>query len=359
MTNFSRTRRSSFDMWPPGPYYFGTDLEVEIFVSELENKLTETNFGDILDNLLPQPNFLALVISGKSIIHVGSHRSYVDSIALRDACPLRRWLADAFPYIVDVAFMDSVLVKLLKQLSLCLQLLPYPFEAETFRTLRDHHRSLEFSLLVLGTIPSMTFSEIPSESLADGENEFEETNFLKVKPKSQRSAKRKRSKRDTMGPVVDVKPFHNLGIAIPTTRCESQKIATDILKDLREILEVWFLSCGVKSQLTITQFYFETLRRPDLGEAIKRAYFPREQSTNGESSGNSTDERSTSCESPSQEKELSVYPMVQPMKAALYFDSADEFGEWRILISTRADRNLREARRTDAKTFKIIIKKIK
>jgi hypothetical protein len=51
--------------------------------------------------------------------------------------------------------------------------------------------------------------------------------------------------------------------------------------------------------------------------------------------------------------------MVQPMKAALYFDSAAGFGEWRILISTRADRHLRVARKTDAKTFKIVIKKIK
>jgi len=51
--------------------------------------------------------------------------------------------------------------------------------------------------------------------------------------------------------------------------------------------------------------------------------------------------------------------MVQPMKAALYFDSAVGFGEWRILLSTRATQNLREVRRTDAKLFKIIVKKIK
>jgi len=44
---------------------------------------------------------------------------------------------------------------------------------------------------------------------------------------------------------------------------------------------------------------------------------------------------------------------------ALYFDSAEGFGEWRILISTRADRDLREARRKEPKHFKIIVKKIK
>ncbi|KAG0703072.1 hypothetical protein DFH29DRAFT_804090 [Suillus ampliporus] len=47
------------------------------------------------------------------------------------------------------------------------------------------------------------------------------------------------------------------------------------------------------------------------------------------------------------------------MKAALYFENADGFGEWRILISTEAYRNLREHRRADEKIFKIIVKKIK
>jgi hypothetical protein len=57
--------------------------------------------------------------------------------------------------------------------------------------------------------------------------------------------------------------------------------------------------------------------------------------------------------------EQSAYPMVQPMKAALYFDNANGFGEWRILISTEAYKHLREHRRADKKIFTIIYKKIK
>jgi len=45
--------------------------------------------------------------------------------------------------------------------------------------------------------------------------------------------------------------------------------------------------------------------------------------------------------------------------SALYFDSVEGFGEWRILVSTRADRDLREARRKDSHFFKIVVKKIK
>jgi len=54
-----------------------------------------------------------------------------------------------------------------------------------------------------------------------------------------------------------------------------------------------------------------------------------------------------------------AYPQVQPMKAALYFDSAEGFGQWRILISGRAVRNLREAKKKNTNLFRITLKKIK
>ncbi|KAI6137063.1 hypothetical protein F5141DRAFT_66140 [Pisolithus sp. B1] len=51
--------------------------------------------------------------------------------------------------------------------------------------------------------------------------------------------------------------------------------------------------------------------------------------------------------------------MVQPMKTALYFDNADGFGEWRILIGTNVTKKLRELRRNDQKKFRVVYKKIK
>ncbi|KAH7911824.1 hypothetical protein BJ138DRAFT_1005801 [Hygrophoropsis aurantiaca] len=47
------------------------------------------------------------------------------------------------------------------------------------------------------------------------------------------------------------------------------------------------------------------------------------------------------------------------MKAALYFDNAEGFGEWTILVGNGADRKLREFRKADVKIFSIIVKKIK
>ncbi|KZP05200.1 hypothetical protein FIBSPDRAFT_1054221 [Athelia psychrophila] len=56
---------------------------------------------------------------------------------------------------------------------------------------------------------------------------------------------------------------------------------------------------------------------------------------------------------------LSANPAIQPMKAALYFKNADDFGDWRIFLNGRAIQNLREARRGDKSYFKSIFKKMK
>jgi len=55
----------------------------------------------------------------------------------------------------------------------------------------------------------------------------------------------------------------------------------------------------------------------------------------------------------------SAYPKVQPMKAALYFENADGFGEWRIIIGTDATKKLRELAKGDRKKCAIVVKKIK
>jgi hypothetical protein len=50
--------------------------------------------------------------------------------------------------------------------------------------------------------------------------------------------------------------------------------------------------------------------------------------------------------------------MIQPMKAALYFADIEGFGEWSIMLSTRAQKDLREVKRADGGVFRIVMKKI-
>ena len=58
-------------------------------------------------------------------------------------------------------------------------------------------------------------------------------------------------------------------------------------------------------------------------------------------------------------QDLGNESVIQPIKAALYFENVEGFGEWRILLSTEAQKYLRGARRSDGAIFKITVKKIK
>ena len=51
---------------------------------------------------------------------------------------------------------------------------------------------------------------------------------------------------------------------------------------------------------------------------------------------------------------------ISPTSASQYFgDGVEEFGQWKLLLSTRCERDLRKFKRADAKRFAIIQKKIK
>jgi hypothetical protein len=54
-----------------------------------------------------------------------------------------------------------------------------------------------------------------------------------------------------------------------------------------------------------------------------------------------------------------AYPIVQPMKSALYFDTAEGFGQWTVAVSSDADNFLRSTHKKDITTFNITVKKIK
>ncbi|KAJ2932243.1 hypothetical protein H1R20_g4868, partial [Candolleomyces eurysporus] len=106
--------------------------------------------------------------------------------------------------------------------------------------------------------------------------------------------------------------------------------------------------------------YFDLLQKPEIYVTVQSMFVVLD-STDG---GNHCDKRNQQPANGSASEEAladitpAAYPCIQPMKAALYFESASGFGDWPILISSRADRDLRGARRSDAKFFRIIMKKI-
>jgi hypothetical protein len=102
-----------------------------------------------------------------------------------------------------------------------------------------------------------------------------------------------------------------------------------------------------------------TFRLESLWDAFKRNYIPSIiiEATVTDSDALLANPSARDIDIP--EEVPAAYPQVQPMKAALYFDSVEGFGQWRILISGRADRHLRETRKKDTNLFRITLKKIK
>lgn len=108
------------------------------------------------------------------------------------------------------------------------------------------------------------------------------------------------------------------------------------------------------------QFYLKAFRQEPHCLFFRTAYLP--WLANGEESGVSTDSLPQTPTSPSIPSNirgsLPARPLDQPLTASLFMDGIESFGEWPILTSPRAQRDLRKARKEDAKKFKIIVKKI-
>ncbi|KAG2108067.1 P-loop containing nucleoside triphosphate hydrolase protein [Suillus discolor] len=223
----------------------------------------------------------------------------------------------------------SIARKMLDNLSM--NFLACPAESLAMDVSRDitHHRCFsEGALPVLFALNSMEFS---------GARSFEDEIFDKSNDRFVKKKVRNRN-RPKAHTSIDRSLFVRLGVVVPLTSEAAALLSTQILAKLKNALS----------------FYFSLLRRTELAGDIKALLFP----IVGEYAKYVAPEvSSTDVESPTDR--LNVYQLVQHMKTALYFDNADGFGEWRILISTQAYKHLREFRRADKNIFKIIFKKIK
>jgi len=174
--------------------------------------------------------------------------------------------------------------------------------------------------------------------------------------KAARSIGRKRGK--TINPVD---PFHfdSLGINVPNMDTGVHQAHAKVLSELQSILEV----CGFVADipcmmLNQPQYYLLVLRQPLVSEVFKSSYakvYLVEQNQAKE-------------KVPAPETETAItsdrlagpmFAMIQPMKASLYFDGIEGFGEWAIQLSPRALKDLRDVKRSDGAMFRIVMKKIK
>ncbi|OBZ79118.1 hypothetical protein A0H81_00137 [Grifola frondosa] len=199
--------------------------------------------------------------------------------------------------------------KLLRQFSAYLFFLSYPPLTEP-PNIKDCRRAVDLAVPALKELSSISFTEVPA------------------------SRKKRSTKRASMNIAVDRKPFEALGVDTPCTKEEADRLVTKVLEDQKGVL----------------QSYFEIFRMSALAETFKYAYIPRFPAGKSHSVSESVHASGHDMRT--------AYPMVQPMKAAQYFDNVAHFGQWRILVSDRANRFLRQTRKRERKLFDIIIKKI-
>ncbi|KAI9567008.1 P-loop containing nucleoside triphosphate hydrolase protein [Boletus coccyginus] len=225
--------------------------------------------------------------------------------ALPSAEGLVHRILDAYP--TDPALVDaSSASSLLRRLSSVIFALPPDlFSTDTIRRRIEQHK-----VYVEDAMPVLTLSC--------------STDFSRF---SMGNKKQKR-KNNNITPTIDTTPFRKLRAKVPSNNAEASQISRKISGDLKMILK----------------FYLELLLEPFLAQHLRDAYV----STGGAMTVHLTSPQATK-----------VIEDVNPMQAALYFENADSFGGWRIIIGTGATKKLRELANGDRKKCVIVMKKIK
>ncbi|EKM60415.1 uncharacterized protein PHACADRAFT_167779 [Phanerochaete carnosa HHB-10118-sp] len=244
---------------------------------------------------------------------------------------LLAWLEDIFPSTAaefDLSFPST----LLQELSFYCGSLQDPALDHCQRTMKLARPVLS----ALATICSLEDLEEKPESPQDTR-----------KPRRVSQKQAKKAKRAERRLNIDEGPFIRLGASVPASKEDALTLSQDTLK----------------AQYAILTTYLEVLRKPELAEHIHSCYMPiiappEESSILADTQDPA--EIETTFTTIEVEPDLpSAYPAVQPLRAALYFDSPNGFGLWRLIMPQRAEKDLRDARKKDPKLFDIIIKKLK
>ncbi|RDB28998.1 TPR and ankyrin repeat-containing protein 1 [Hypsizygus marmoreus] len=316
MSTFKLRRKGAMRLHLFDPYILKSRQDIANALKEFEDIVNEANFVPILEDLLEQeqPLVIELILSGVS-----------------EAKPLTSWIIKRFP--VSPESLDgSFASKLVSRLSVFFLFHPLPLSGglSDFVTSSDRHRLVSTASKALSILSAMIFKD---------QEEREVRARSKYRGKYQKVSKQE-SQRTTKN-LVDLKVLEDHLISVPSSQSDADSAMLTVLHYVKTSLEC----------------YFEALRLPAVAEEIQVDFIPREERLSlSKAETNSADATS---EEPLRIEIPSAYPMVQPLKSAQHFGSVEGFGEWRVLISTPADQDLREARRKDSKTFKIIVKKIK
>ena len=100
------------------------------------------------------------------------------------------------------------------------------------------------------------------------------------------------------------------------------------------------------------------LQRAGVSDVLKDRFLPHPSVTSKVVLNASAPEASKAAAEVSKDSNPQAFPIIQPMEAALYFESAKGLGDWTILVASDAIKDLRETHKKNRNLFKIILKKI-
>ncbi|KAJ3877376.1 hypothetical protein F5051DRAFT_453113 [Lentinula edodes] len=245
---------------------------------------------------------------------------------------LRAHISDLFQE--PKLFGESVALELLVNLSHFLYFHDMPPSIlQSQDLIRTYYPTVQNAPVVLKSLSMAEFSE-DSSIPEDGQvNSFGIR--VRRKPKGQKHTR-------TKSKALDPKPFKSLGLEVPSTRFEAEKLTLQVLKTLENILNS----------------YLDLVRDTNIGTAIKTSFISQ-TAVDPTTYQDLTPSARQEDQAPTEDVTQLAFPKVQPMKSALHFDSIDGFGEWAIFISQNADTELRTRHRRDKTSFDIIVKKIK
>ncbi|KAK0478174.1 hypothetical protein IW261DRAFT_1482258 [Armillaria novae-zelandiae] len=283
---------------------------LESALDELQNGLTKDNFDPVIQQLIDEsPHIVLLVLS-----------------SLGETTPLRSWVLQSFPS-EPVTYDDTIHYKIISCLST-----EFMFSSSYF--VGDKELCARYHEIAQVTPNILKYLVSFLQAIDIGSDHRNKKGKISQK-------KRKQVERVEYAATLVKKDFDVLDVDMPTTSSDASFLVDSILQTQKDALE----------------FFLEELCCPEVSLSLKEraivALPPAQEEKFAPLSVTTVQEESAVVELPS------AYPIVRPMKSALYFDSADGFGEWTIIISTNADDFLRSTHRKDASTFQIIVKKIK
>ncbi|KAF9493953.1 hypothetical protein BDN71DRAFT_1027051 [Pleurotus eryngii] len=301
------------------PSSFCTLEAAENCITELKIIATKNNIKEVVEGLL--------------VCGVPAIALFLSSVETHHSA----WLLDFFPAEPRL-YCSSMFPALLSQIGdlLCFN----DFDNVDRKDMVDTRRMIKNAPEQFATLLSL---EVP-DAKGDGDLQTPEPEFgFKLTQRQRKQAKKK-----VKGTVVlDTKVFEDWRLPVPKSKMDAEDSANIILEELKGIWADYLSICAMPTfQLALKPIIFPAIPGgPAKPPSPARNILP---STVNEGQINV------------QTGELPVaIPKVQPLKSALQFENVEGFGNWRVLISGRADGDLREARKKDRESFRIIMKKIR